>query len=313
MNLGTIIFLVLIMLIVVLVAWYWRDRTAMIAKIKAEGRIIHTARGPMEYASFGDGPAVLSVHGWGGGGSGGYNMFRFLADHGFKVISLSRPGYLGTPLSVGETMEQQADAFAALLDALNLTSAAVICGSGGGPSSLLFALRHPDRCWALVLVDALLNPEPVTNTNRLQEFLEPIFRADFLIWIIAKFFWRGLVESGMGELNEQIRNDPNKVAILRSLIYGLITSSLGRDGMRNDMIQWRKHMPKFNFADVKVPTFIVHAKNDKSIPFHYAEKYTTIPGSKLLTFEDGGHTCFIVYSEVAEPATLEFLRAHQPL
>src|SRR5688572_12759889 len=212
MNIFVIVGAILIVPLALLIPWYWRDRSRMLAKAKAEGQIVQTALGPIECAIFGTGPAILAVHGWGGGGSGGYNIFRFLADQGFTVLSVSRPGYMGTPLTIGETMEAQADALLALLDSLHIPRAAVICGSSGGPASILFVLRHPERCWGLVLVSALSRREPITNTSPMQQTLEKVFESDFFIWIIAKFFWRGLVESGMGGLNDEIRQDPAKIA-----------------------------------------------------------------------------------------------------
>ncbi|MCC7450792.1 MAG: alpha/beta hydrolase [Anaerolineae bacterium] len=312
MDAWAIVGLILVGGIAVILVWYWHDRRQILAAIAADGQIIETACGPMECAIAGHGPALLTVHGWGGGGSGGYNMFRFLADRGFTILSVSRPGYLGTPLTVGQTMEAQADALVALLDALHFPHAAVLCGSGGGPASLLFALRHPERCWGLMLVSALTSPEPVRDISRLQRTLEIVFESDFLIWLSVKLAWRSLVEEGMGGLNADIRNNAVKMAALRSLVDGLIVCSHSRAGMKNDMQQWRNHMPAFPFAQIAVPTLIIHSRNDKSIPYRFAEQTSAIPNSRLITFEDGGHTCYIVHDEVTQPATLEFLNAHKP-
>lgn len=294
------------------VVWYWRDYSRALAQARRVGCSAQTACGPIGYTSIGEGPTLLMVHGWGGAGIGGFNMFAFLADRGFRVLSISRPGYFLTPLSVGETMEAQADAMAALLDALDIPNAAVICGSGGAPASLLFAERHSDRCWGLVLVSALTSPDAVTQTSALQDILEKLFESDFFIWIIAKFFWRGLVESGMGELNDEIRENPQKIAALRSIIDGLVLSGQAKAGMRNDMRQWRTSFPTFAFDQISVPTLIIHSRNDKSVPFAIAERTLSIPNTKSLIFDDGGHACYLVHSEFTEPATADFLKAHQP-
>ncbi len=309
---GAIIVIGLSVGIVVLLMWFRRDWQRALAAAEADCRIVQTARGPIQYARYGTGPVVLTVHGWGGGGAGGYNMFRFLADCGFTVLSVTRPGYMHTPLSVGETMGAQADALAALLDVLSIPCAAVLCGSGGGPASLLFAMHYPERCWALGLISALTGPEPARNTSRGQDILEKLFNTDFFVWLIATFFWRQLVESGMGELNADIKNDPAKMANLRRIINGLILTSASRSGMDNDMLQWRQNMPAFPFAEIKVPTLIIHSRNDKSVPYAVAERTMRIPNAQIVTFEDGGHTCYIVHSEISHPATVDFLKAHEP-
>jgi pimeloyl-ACP methyl ester carboxylesterase len=290
---------------------YLRDRRRAIAQIKMQSRIAETVRGPVEYSSVGEGTPILVVHGWGGGGPGGYNLFHFLAEHGFQVLSVSRPGYQGTPLQVGKTMEEQADTLAALLDALNIPSTAIVTGSGGAPASVLFALRHPDRCWGLVLVCALTKPDPIIGKSSTQKALEKLFYLDFFMWIISRFFWRALVEDGMGGLNESIRRDPAKMGTLKKLIDGLMLGSLSVAGLKNDMVQWEQ-MPVYPLEQIKAPALIFNSRNDRSIPWHVAEFTATIPNSKWIQFEDGGHTCFIVYSETTHPATVAFLNTHKP-
>ena len=77
------------------------------------------------------------------------------------MIAVSRFGYLRTPLPEDASAAAQADAHACLLDALNIKRAAVLGTSAGGPSSLQFALRHPGRTAALVLlVPAAYAPRP---------------------------------------------------------------------------------------------------------------------------------------------------------
>ncbi len=69
-------------------------------------------------------------------------------------MAISRPGYLGTPLSAGRSPQEQADLCAAVLDALRIRCTAMMAISGGGPTALQFALRYPDRCKALVMISA---------------------------------------------------------------------------------------------------------------------------------------------------------------
>jgi pimeloyl-ACP methyl ester carboxylesterase len=99
----------------------------------------------------------LSVHGAGGGFDQGLELADPLARAGFRVIAVSRFGYLRTPLPP----DASAAAHACLLDALNIRRVAVLGTSAGGPSSMQFALRHPDRTAALVLlVPAAYAPRP---------------------------------------------------------------------------------------------------------------------------------------------------------
>jgi 2-hydroxy-6-oxonona-2,4-dienedioate hydrolase len=48
--------------------------------------------------------------------------------------------------------ENQADAFVDLLDQLGIVRVPAIGGSAGALSAMQFAIRHPDRCSALVVI-----------------------------------------------------------------------------------------------------------------------------------------------------------------
>jgi pimeloyl-ACP methyl ester carboxylesterase len=74
---------------------------------------------------------------------------------GFELISPSRPGYLGTRLDGRGAIDDQADLYAALLDALGHDRAGVLTWSGGGPSGYRLAVRHPERVTALVAFAAV--------------------------------------------------------------------------------------------------------------------------------------------------------------
>jgi pimeloyl-ACP methyl ester carboxylesterase len=78
------------------------------------------------------------------------------AEFKYRYIIPSRAGYLRTPLSVAETPQEQAHAFAALLTALGIDRVATTASSGGGPSALQFAMQYPDRCSALILEECII-------------------------------------------------------------------------------------------------------------------------------------------------------------
>jgi hypothetical protein len=68
----------------------------------------------------GEGSVVLSSHGGIGGVDQARVMLGWLDPTHYRLLSVSRPGYLNTPLASGQSFEEQADLFAALLDALGI-------------------------------------------------------------------------------------------------------------------------------------------------------------------------------------------------
>src|SRR5271157_5600559 len=101
-----------------------------------------TALGPLEYSILGEGAPILVLHGVMGGYDQGLAIAESIALPGCRFLAVSRPGYLRTPLDIGQTYEQQADACAAFLESIGVASVAVIGVSGGGPAALQFARKY---------------------------------------------------------------------------------------------------------------------------------------------------------------------------
>ncbi|MGZ6144360.1 MAG: alpha/beta fold hydrolase, partial [Myxococcales bacterium] len=123
-----------------MLAAYVRDMGAARRRVAAGSEIAATKCGPIEYAERGKGPALLVVHGAGGGFDQGLMIGEPYAARGYRIIAPSRFGYLRTPLPADASAEAQADAHACLLDALGVDRAAVIGVSAGGPSTIHFCL-----------------------------------------------------------------------------------------------------------------------------------------------------------------------------
>lgn len=135
----------------------------------------------MEYALLGQGEPVLVVHGAGGGFDQSLDMIGPLADDGYRLIAPSRFGYLRSTSPSHCTNAMQADAYADLLDRLGVQQARVIAVSAGAWSALQFAIRHADRCQALVLLVPAPYIPPEKNTASIA-FARTMFESDFVAW-----------------------------------------------------------------------------------------------------------------------------------
>ena len=102
----------------VAVGRYPRDlRRAQARLVRVERRSTNTPFGPLEYCEWGDGAPLLLIHGV-VGGCDVPPSWRALVPAGYRLITPSRFGYLGSPLPEEPSTAGQADAFAYLLDAL---------------------------------------------------------------------------------------------------------------------------------------------------------------------------------------------------
>ena len=82
-------------------------------------------------------------------------MFSDWETNGFGVIAPARPGYGRTPLGEQGIAAEAADLLAALLDTLGIEKVIVNCVSGGGPTGIWFAIRHPQKTQCLITECAL--------------------------------------------------------------------------------------------------------------------------------------------------------------
>jgi 2-hydroxy-6-oxonona-2,4-dienedioate hydrolase len=161
-----------------------QDIAAHEERIARGSRIADTPCGSIEYGEMGEGRPILALHGAGGGYDQGLLLGRGLGS-GFRIIAPSRFGYMNTPIPEDSSVEAQADAYACLLEALNVDRVSVVADSAGGPSALAFALRHPDRVNALVLVSAISTLRPIRDDS---SGPSAAVLTDFVYWLAVTYF-----------------------------------------------------------------------------------------------------------------------------
>lgn len=275
-------------------------------RLRAHSEVIETALGPVEVAICGHGPAVVLLH----GALGGFDraMLYSFPEAGFRFICPSRPGYLRTPLESGITAEEQADLVAALLDELGIEQAAIIGCSAGGPPAVQFAVRYPQRCWALVMGNAIT--APLHGPNLL---IGPVAKL-FFSW--DWFTWFGVNRAVLyllrPNLGIQTFGDPKKQQHIVAMLRSMYPTSYRKAGFLNDFYQFQ-HTSSYPLEQVQVPTMVVHGTADMVVPYRQGEiSHEHIPDNQFLTVPGGTHLCFISHEEVVKPALAAFLQQHQP-
>lgn len=296
----------------------WRGRR--IEALERASEVVETARGPVELARRGQAPFVLLFHGGPGGHDQGFAADALLRA-GFGVLAPSRPGYLRTPLESGRTWPEQADAMAALLDALGVDRCSPYGVSAGGPAAISFAARHPDRAAALLLACAV--------TQRYAPEVPAWARALFLsgagTWAqlllfdsFPRFTVRQLLnqESTLparenARLAREIAESPAKLALARQLVATLTPYDLRRAGLENDLVQLAA-IERLPFEEVRCPALVAHGTADADVPFADAKVAAReMPKAELLRVENGWHLLNLSDgAEDFERAQVDFLRKH---
>jgi 3-oxoadipate enol-lactonase len=104
-----------------------------------------------------DAPVVLLVHGLGGTSNFYQVQTDALADR-LRVVRFDSAGAGRSPVTDGISITGHADDLAAVLDALEVNTAAVVGHSMGTLVVRELAARHPDKVSALVLLGAVREP-----------------------------------------------------------------------------------------------------------------------------------------------------------
>lgn len=296
---------VLVLLIAGLVlAWFASWRSDKISALDSASEIAGTVQGRVEYLIRGEGPTVLVFHGTPGGYDQGMLLGSIFAEEEFAVVAPSRPGYLRTPLAAGQSPEQQADAMAALMQTMGISSVAVLASSSGAPAAVQFVLRHPEKVWALVLLSPVTTrfdaTSPRTEPGRM---VLDKFEGDFGAWLavesaerdpqtILKRILEAEIEGTSAQrdaLAAYVLNDIDQLEWFRSLIGTFVPTSARESGVRNDLQQIRT-LVDLPFEQIGVPTLIVHGTADKLVPLSEAEAIAArIPGATLYPVEGAGH------------------------
>jgi pimeloyl-ACP methyl ester carboxylesterase len=301
--------------IVGVMARYFREIRAARKRLAHLGsQVIETACGPIEYARIGEGYPVLVVHGAMGGFDQGLWLAQILDVSKHQIISVSRFGYLRSPLPAGASLDLQADAFACLLDALEIRQAAVFAASAGSTSAIRFAARHPERISALIL----LSPDA---PGKVQMALPPRFifdtllRSDFVYWALVTFFGKW-VQNAIGLVPKGYTLTPEQEAALKRIQLGDLPASRRIDGMifetYTSALEFSASVSPtspYPLNKIETPVLVINAADDPiALPENVRALADQMPTSRLFVVPEGGHFLF-GHIEEAKSEIAQFLRS----
>ena len=196
----------------------------------------------------------------------------------------SRFGYLGSSMPAGATPADQADALAALLDALDIGRIDVIGESAGATSALQLALRHPERVTHLAV---LVGNLPGSPTAVVQPPVARLFNRQLPLWLLWTFAPSLMVRlvAGLPKGFAMRREDVRFVAAFIDSLFPVSPAGVDFDAFISNA-----DVNGYTLEAIKVPTLVVHTKDDQ-IASHEASRRAAgrIPGARFVSLESGGH------------------------
>jgi 2-hydroxy-6-oxonona-2,4-dienedioate hydrolase len=262
------------------------------------------------------GPAVLAIHGAGGGFDQNLDLARDFLGAGFRVLAPLRFGYLRTALPADASPMAQADAHGCLLDALNLPKVVVIGGSMGAPSVMQLCIRHPQRCSALILLFPIaFSPHPVNEPppkpSAFGQFLmNTTLKSDFAFWTASKLSCDTVMKTIAATPPADFRNAaPEEQARVLAVLRNIEPISQREQGLRSDS-RVAPSVPRYDLEQIAVPTLVITAEDDLFGTFKGGRyKAEHIPGAHFVRYPAGGHLVVGHGSDVRHELS-EFLRLH---
>ncbi len=293
-------FILLIVLAIALIE-FKKDIVIAHKKINAiHSQVYKSKNGNIEYVLTGEGPVMLVSHGITGGIDQGMGLSGMYLGAGYRMLYVSRFGYLRSSMPDAPSSTLQAEAYKELLDFLGIDSVFVLGNSAGGPSAIHFAIHYPEKCKGLILIssavpqaDAALPPKLVAKA---------VFGSDFLYWCAIKLFGKNMSKMFVpGSVWKSLSKAKRRDLIDEIYLSGLPISSRTKGVLFDMYISNLSMNNEIFYEKITSPTLIIHALDDPGPPsagaLNISEK---IANSELAIFERGGHLILGHEDEIKE-------------
>ena len=244
----------------------------------------------LEVEVAGEGPSILTLHGGPGMSDGRENMRTFGAlSDAYRVVAYDQRGNGRSDLVPPYTHAQWVADAEALRQALDLGDVVLIGGSYGGFLALEYTLAYPEHVRALILRDTAASGRfhDVAKANALRRM--PDIPRDALDRIFA---------------GEMTSNEDFKAsyAEIQPLYRAVRNPAAEREALERIPFHYETHnwafaqnQPAYDVVDrlgkIQASTLVTVGRHDWIVPVEASEEIArTIPGARLVVFENSGHS-----------------------
>ena len=231
---------------------------------------------------------LLLLHGWMGCARSWVRQIPFFA-RDFVVVAPDLRGFgESSKPAKGYALEDYACDIEALLDTLGIDRAHILGQSFGGIIGQAFAVSRPEKVQSLVLWATRSESTGSTDVSAASEFIRSEGMARF-----AELFSGNYAADTEPEITEW-----NK--------------SLVAKGAPHVAIETLLEVSKVNLtprlSEIKAPALILASREDKVIPFEFAEKMNKNIANSTLYEYSGSHGAYLKRPDECNRAILKFLR-----
>lgn len=257
---------------------------------------LRTSQTLIAYKERGTGPVVVLLHAFPLDSAMWRPQIDGLSD-AYHVIAADLPGFGGSAVYEGLTVDALADVVAELLDHLGVNERVALGGlSMGGYAALAFARLYPQRLGRLVLADTKADPDDAAAK---------VARGD-LIRLAEEKGATGIIDQLLPKLLGTATTN-RRPELLRTVRE--IAERQRREGIALALKALRDRPDaRPGLAHIAIPTLVVVGDQDSITPPEKARELAAgIPNSRLMTIPDSGHLSNLESPDVFTAGVRAFL------
>jgi pimeloyl-ACP methyl ester carboxylesterase len=247
-----------------------------------------------------DGRTVVLIHG-SNASLHTWEPWVALLGKDYRIVSLDLPGHGLTGRHPGGVYDYPVfvDVVDKLMTRLDIPKAVIGGNSMGGGTAWMFALAHPDKTEAVLLVDAAGAPQWQARKTPIGFRLARMPVIKELTRVIAP---RSLFESSI-KTSMSVQSKIDDALVDRYWELNRYPGNREATMKRFSLPHNNRQATQETLAAIKVPTLILWGEEDNLIPVKSANWFAgAIPGSKLIVYPNVGH---IPMEEVPEKSAAD--------
>lgn len=262
----------------------------------------------LHYQEFGDptAPPMILIHGYTASVYVWKTVAPRLAKAGFRVIAIDLVGFgfSEKPRWFDYTIQSQAHIVGRFMQTIGIGRATVVGSSYGGAVSLELTLNSPAMVDRLVLVDAVINDDPLQHPILRIASLPGVGEALTPFLIDSKFFLRVRMSNTLAPANHAMITDERIASIRRPL-----NAADAHHSVLATSRNWRASRIERDLDQIEQKTLIIWGDQDRVIPIRNGYKLRDeILHSRMVVFRDCGHVPQEEKSDLFTKMVVDFCR-----
>lgn len=276
-------------------------------KTATEGRKEYYEVAPnvkLHVTDLGNGPAVVLIHGYPLSDASWEYQYHALVKAGYRAIGITLRGFGQSDKPFGKyDYDQFADDIKSVLDQMDIKDAVIGGHSMGGAIVLHYAAKYNG---AHIKKLGLYSAAAPRHTKT-ADYPYPLFtKEDISSWVALNDSDRPALLAAVG--GKFALNATSLSPGIGQWLYSIELQSSAY-AMEQALISLRDEDLRADLAKIKIPTLIMHAKDDHIVAYALAQQMNKgIEGSKLVTFDKSGHASFLEEKDKFNEELIKFIK-----